>query len=88
MKRRGSVVIDEEAHGHPYANAQYRVFTLEDRPFGVDVTAAGVLPTKVTGFASQEAADQWVANHKETVKTQRSPISRVHYHRTSRKAPG
>jgi hypothetical protein len=86
MRRRGSVVLDEQTHGHPYANAQYRVFALEDGSFGVDITAVGVLPIKLTGFATQEAVDQWVANHKETVKTQRSPTSRKSY-RLFGKAP-
>jgi hypothetical protein len=67
--------------------AAVALHTLDDGTFGVDVTAAGVLPTKVTGFASQEVANLWVANHKETVKGQRSPVSRVYFHRTFRRAP-
>jgi hypothetical protein len=50
----------------PYADAHYRVYRLDDGTFGVDVTAAGVLPAKVTRFATQEDADQWVAHHKAT----------------------
>jgi hypothetical protein len=87
MRRRGSVDLDEETLGHPYANAQYRVYRLDDGKFGVEVTAAGVLPAKISGFATQEAVDQWVASHKETVKTQRSPTSRATYRRTFRKGP-
>jgi hypothetical protein len=43
------------------------MYELEDGTFAVSVTAVGVLPTKVMGFATQDAANQWIVNHKATV---------------------
>ena len=56
-----------EKHRHPYADADYRVFKLEDGSFGVELTIPDVAPTKITSFPSRTAAKQWVAGHKATV---------------------
>jgi hypothetical protein len=45
------------------------MYELEDGTFAISVTALGVLPTKVMGFATQDAANQWIVNHKATVKS-------------------
>jgi hypothetical protein len=67
MGDRGTAPEDEKAQGSPYADAQYRTYKLEDGTFAVSVTAVGVLPTKVMGFATQGAANLWIVNHKATV---------------------
>jgi hypothetical protein len=55
---------------HPYADAQYRVYRLDDGTFGIEVSLPDVLPTKITSFPSRRAANQWVENHKKTVENQ------------------
>lgn len=55
---------------HPYADAQYRVFKLDDVTFGIEVSLPDMLPTKITSFPSRAAANQWVEDHKKTVKKQ------------------
>jgi hypothetical protein len=49
---------------HPHAEATYRVIRRPDRNYGVEVSIPETSPTIVTGFASQEQAEAWVADHK------------------------
>ena len=68
-----------EKRRYPYADAQYRVYKLDDCTFGIYVTIPDMLPTKVTSFPTRKAAKQWVANHRETVESQGSNLPRPAY---------
>jgi hypothetical protein len=51
----------------PYASATYRVVRQSGGAFGVEVTIPETHPTTVTSFATAEAAEAWIARHKERV---------------------
>jgi hypothetical protein len=55
---------------HPHAEATYRVLALDDGGFGVEVSIPDTHPTTVTKFASKEAAEAWIAAHRERVQSQ------------------
>ncbi len=55
---------------HPHAEATYRVLELDDGAFGVEVSIPDTHPTTVTRFASQKAAEAWIAGHRERVQSQ------------------
>lgn len=52
---------------HPHTDASYRIVTLADGKFLVEVAIPGSLPTKVSGLDSQEAAEAWIERHKTNV---------------------
>ena len=58
------------ARTHPHAEAAYRVIALEDGSFGVEVSIPDSNPTTVTRFASEEAAEAWIAAHRRRVRSQ------------------
>jgi hypothetical protein len=53
---------------HPHSGAAYRIVEQPDQSFGVEVTIPGTHPTTVTGFATEAAAAEWAAKHKEGVE--------------------
>jgi hypothetical protein len=53
--------------GHPHSSAAYRIIERLDMTYGVEVTIPGMLPTIVTGFATEAAAGDWAVRHKEGV---------------------
>lgn len=55
---------------HPHAEASYRIVLLDDGAFGVEVSIPDTHPTTVTSFPSQEAAEAWIAGHRERVQAQ------------------
>ena len=58
------------ARTHPHAEASYKVIAFEDGTFGVEVSIPDSSPTIVTPFASEEAAEAWIASHRRRVRTQ------------------
>jgi hypothetical protein len=56
---------------HPHAEAIYRVISLADKTFGVEVAIPDSEPATVTSFATAADAEAWIAAHKERVA--RSP---------------
>jgi hypothetical protein len=52
---------------HPHNGAAYRIIERLDMTYSVEVTIPGMLPTIVTGFATEAAARDWVARHKDGV---------------------
>ena len=54
---------------HPHAEATYRVMPLDGGAFGVEVVIPDTHPTMVTGFNSQQAAEAWIANHEQQVRS-------------------
>lgn len=45
--------------------AAYRIVSRDDGGFGVEVSVEGTSPTMVTSFATESAANDWIAAHKE-----------------------
>jgi hypothetical protein len=54
---------------HPHTEATYLVSELADGTFGVEVTIPETQPTKITGLASQAAAEAWIERHKNQIAT-------------------
>jgi hypothetical protein len=64
---------------HPHAGATYQVVAREDGGFGVEVTIPNSHPTMVTGFATEAAAEAWIARHKEGVTNSTSLRRKTFY---------
>ena len=45
----------------------YRLIALENATFGVVVTIPEAQPTTVKGFATEDLAETWVAQHKTSI---------------------
>ena len=56
------------ARTHPHAEAAYSVITLADGTFGVEVRIPDTFPTRVSNFATEEQAKDWIAQHKDKVQ--------------------
>jgi hypothetical protein len=61
---------------HPHAGAAYRVMPLSGGTFGVEVVIPDTDPTMVSGFATEAAAQAWVATHKKQASDKLSPTQR------------
>jgi len=57
---------------HPHAEATYRVFAYDDDSFAVEVSIPDTNPTTVRPFASESAAEEWIADHRRRVETQQT----------------
>lgn len=55
---------------HPHAEASYRVVSLASGAFGVEITIPDSYPTTVSSFASEAAAEDWIARHRQRVATE------------------
>jgi hypothetical protein len=55
---------------HPHAEATYRVIPLLDGGFGVEVVIPNTYPTTVSRFATEAAAEEWIAQKKKQVETE------------------
>ena len=55
------------AKEHPHAEATYRVVPQKDLTFGVEVKVPGSFPAMVTGFATEQTAEAWIADYKRRV---------------------
>src|SRR5271165_3474029 len=53
---------------HPHAAATYRVITLDDGSFGVEVTIPDSHPTTVKSFPTEADAEAWIAGHRQQVQ--------------------
>ena len=49
---------------HPHAEAIYKVVSLLDGTFGVEVVVPETYPTHIKGFATEAEAGSWIAAHK------------------------
>lgn len=61
---------------HPHALATYRVVSLEDGSFGVEVTIPDTHPTTVSKFATEADAEAWIVEHQRQVHSQASSGNR------------
>jgi hypothetical protein len=60
------------ARTHPHAEATYRVITMPDGAFGVEVSIPDSYPTTVSAFATKADAKAWIAGHKSRVEAHSS----------------
>jgi hypothetical protein len=49
---------------HPHAEATYRVISFEGTSFAVEVRIRDTHPTTVSKFATEAAAEKWMAEHR------------------------
>jgi hypothetical protein len=68
--RRWRPHIEAMPRSHPHAEATYRVIPVQNGAFEVEVTIPESSPTKVSPFASEAAAEAWIARHQGQVRTQ------------------
>jgi hypothetical protein len=54
---------------HPHAEATYRVVSLKDGVFGVEIAVPGTHPATVSKFATEAVAEAWIADHKSFVES-------------------
>jgi len=59
--------IEAMAKEHPHAGAAYRVVPQKDATYGVEVIVPGSFPAMVTSFATEQAAEVWIADYKRRV---------------------
>ena len=52
---------------HPHVGATYRVVSIADDQFGVEVIVPDTYPTMVSGLKSFDAANAWIIGHQERV---------------------
>jgi hypothetical protein len=52
---------------HPHAEATYRVVPLASGAFGVEIVIPDTYPTTVSSFATEAAAEAWIARDKKRV---------------------
>jgi hypothetical protein len=52
---------------HPHADAQYRILPRVGMGYAVEVTIPDMNPTMVTGFATEQQAASWIAEHRQRV---------------------
>ena len=57
------------AQKHPHADATYRILPLKDGAYGVEVAIPDRSPAVVTSFATEEAAQAWIAEHKRQAES-------------------
>jgi hypothetical protein len=54
---------------HPHFGASYKIVRQTDNSFAVEVTFPIAPPVNMTGFASEQTAAAWVADHEREVAT-------------------
>lgn len=54
---------------HPHAEATYRVISLDDRSFGVEVKIPDTYPVTVSKFATEADAETWITDHRRRVQS-------------------
>jgi hypothetical protein len=55
------------AKEHPHVGAAYRVVPQNDSTYAVEVIVPGSFPALVTSFATEQSAEDWIADHKRRV---------------------
>jgi hypothetical protein len=55
---------------HPHAEATYRVISLANGAFGVEVSIPDRNPTTVSVFKTEADAEAWIAEHRRRVESQ------------------
>lgn len=52
---------------HPHTEATYRIIPFEGTSFAVEVRIPDTQPTTVSKFATEAAAEKWIAEHRRRV---------------------
>ena len=58
---------------HPHAEATYRVVAVHDGAFAVEVSIPESCPTTISRFATEVAAEAWIAEHRRRVQSENEP---------------
>jgi hypothetical protein len=58
---------------HPRAEATYRVILLTTWAFAAEVSIPESYPAKVSPFATEAAAEAWIAEHRRRVQSENEP---------------
>jgi len=58
------------AKTHPHAEASYRVLSLDDGSFGVEISVPGAYPATVTKFTREADAEAWIAQHQARIQAE------------------
>jgi len=69
---------------HPHAEATYRVIPFDDAKFAVEVTIPDTSPTKVSPFATEADAENWIAEHRRRIE---APVQTGWRRRTGMRPP-
>ncbi len=67
-----SYILLPMARTHPHAEASYRVISLPDGSFRVEVAIPDTNPTTVSPFPNEADAEAWIAQHKSRVQAHSS----------------
>ena len=70
---------------HPHAEATYRVISLGNGSFGVEVSIPDSYPTRVSMFKNETDAEAWIAEHRRRVESQTQ--SGLLFRRSGRPSP-
>lgn len=60
-------MADRVDEPHAHTDAVYKVVSLRDGKFAVELLVAGSLPATITSFLTESDADRWIADHKAEV---------------------
>jgi hypothetical protein len=71
------------ARQHPHADATYRICPLKDGAYGVEVAIPDSSRAMVTSFATQEAAEAWIAEHKRQAESEPALPKRMKFTKTA-----
>jgi len=63
---------------HPHFVATYKIARLTDGTFAVGVTIPGMELINMPGFASEELAGAWVANHEREIAAGTTARAKLH----------
>jgi hypothetical protein len=63
---------------HPHFGATYKIAGQIEGGFGVEITIPGAQLAKVMGFATEELASAWIANHEREIGTGTMARAKLH----------
>ena len=69
---------------HPHAEATYRVISLDDGSFGVEVKIPDSHPTRISRFDTEADAEAWITEHQRRIQEQMQPGHWSHGRRSPR----
>jgi hypothetical protein len=64
------------ANSLPKPDPTFRVFSKSDSTYGVEISIEGTEPTSVTPFATEEAANNWIAGYQKQLAAPPAPRGR------------
>jgi hypothetical protein len=62
--RRGHHHMNTMSSSETPPDTTFRIFLMDDKSYGIEVTIPDSFPTTVKSFPSEEAAENWIANYQ------------------------